>query len=132
MKKFITIFMAISIAGFINPSIAQMKYNPYGTDATIYLTEPGPSPRPTPGGVEAEPYQSNGSMGVNAAADGCECVSAEDYYKERNNTKGYQGVASASRAGEVASISVCEMIAAAALVGAIAVIALVFNTGHAH
>lgn len=133
----------MSIVGFIPPSIAQLKYNPYGMDATISLTEPEPygfqnGPNtPYQGQTsyapqEGTPYQPNGGWGVNAAVNSSEGCCADEYYREYNNTKGYQGVASASRAGEVASISVCEMIAAAALVGAIAVIALVFNTGHAH
>jgi hypothetical protein len=110
--------------------LGPLKYSPYGTESTINLSGPSTGSQVNAPGYYSPNYPEgcntdcNGSYGVCAAA----CTDAE--FQEYFNDKGYQGVACASRAGEVAGISCCEMLAAAALVGAIAVIALVFNHGH--
>lgn len=147
MKKVIAFSTAIALLGLCSHLPAQTRYSPYDNDIYINLNQPGthpgahyPPPAPTPYSTDplnpmGTSYPSDisyapGSCGVAAAMS----AGGGSYYdpNSRPNTKGYQGVSCASRAGEVASISVCEMLAATAVVGAIIVIALIFHGGSVH
>jgi hypothetical protein len=150
MKKLIAFCVAIALLGLHSHLPAQPKYSPYDNDIYINLNQsgshgsyapPAPAPYSTDPLYAPEDMYGPDSSGANYAPGCCGVAAAmsttgNDYYSgKRPNTKGYQGVSCASRAGEVAGISVCEMIAATAVVATIAFLALIFNGGsvnHSH
>lgn len=144
IHRLISSFLAIAIVMAVPNAGAQLKYDPYGTDAIIDLSNnrPGPGGRPPPEVYYAppRPYYSppvdgayygppnNGSYGVGIAKG-----SHESGYDGPNyDTRGYKGVSAASQAGAVAGISTCEMLAGAAVVAAIAALAILFNGSSVH
>lgn len=139
MNKSRILINVILILSFGSPLLAQMHYNPYEDTINLSPTQPlPPGAQPLPPGPmpmhgpqpSYGPYPSNGSRGVSCATTGCNA--ADDPYVI--NTQGRAGMTCATRAGEVAAISCAEMAAAAAVVGAIAILALVFHgeSGHSH